>query len=76
MPNRSVVERAPDGKFKDARFGFPKPQKVVNPPARRPDFLYLPPAAVVRLALWVLDVRSITAGVAVVTIAYRFWWAL
>ena len=76
MPNRSVVERAPDGKFKDARFGFPKPQKVVNPPARRPDFLYLPPAAVVRLALWVLDVRSIATRVAVAAMACLLWRAL
>ena len=76
MPNRSVVERAPDGKFKDARFGFPELQKANNRPARQPDFFYLPPAVVVRMALWVLDVRRITAGVAVVTIAYRFWWAL
>ena len=76
MPNTSVVERAPDGKYKDARFGFPESQKAINRPARQPDFFYLSPAVVVRMALWVLDVRSITAGVAVVAMAYRFWRAL
>jgi hypothetical protein len=75
MPNTSVVERAPDGKFKDARFGFPEPPKVDNPPARRHDFFYLSPA-VVRLALRVLDVRSIATGVAVVVMAYLLWRAL
>jgi hypothetical protein len=67
-----VVDRAPDGKSKDARFGFPEPQKVDNPPARRLDFFYLP-SAVVQLALWVLGVRIIAAGVAVVAMAYLFW---
>jgi hypothetical protein len=77
MPNTSVVERAPDGKFKDARFGFPESQKAINRPARQPDFFYLPAAAVVRMALWVVDVRrSIAAGVAVLAMAYRFWRAL
>jgi hypothetical protein len=33
---------------------------------------------VVRLALWVLDVRSIAAvaSLAVVAMAYLFWWAV
>jgi hypothetical protein len=71
-----VVERAPDGKSKDARFGFLEPQKVVNPPARRHDLFYLP-TTVVRLALRVVDVRSIAAGVvAVVAMAYLLRRAL
>ena len=76
MSHTSVVERAPDGKYKDARFGFPESQKTDNRPARQSDFFSLLSAAVVRQALWVLDVRSIAAGVAVVAMAYHFWWAV
>jgi hypothetical protein len=76
MSHTSVVERAPDGKSKDARFGFPESQKTDNRPARQSDFFGLPFAAMVRQALWVLDVWSIAAGVAVVAMAYLFWRAV
>jgi hypothetical protein len=75
MSRTSVVERAPDGKSKDVRFGFPGPQKVVNLPARR-HYLFDLPTTVVRLALRVVDVRSIAARVAVVAMAYLLWRAL
>jgi hypothetical protein len=55
---------------------FPNPKKQITG-QRQPDFFYLPAAAVVRMALWVVDVRrSIAAGVAVLAMAYRFWRAL